>query len=812
MQKLRLRTGNIVKVLNNGQGKWVLMQIYPNTSLTVGIQDGTIALTDNLYLLEKYGLSFGTDNFDSNRFDQNPSIELRKILQALREDIFVNQLSQDFINLFFVFVYFVLDEQKYVDWVFKTSFINILHKVRGLTQPQIYVKENQQYYKEYIEEVKPYHTTIREYIVDYEGSDNVNGYTTDFDVPAYYDSALQIYRSPSGEFVQDAAALQQVQYKDWLLNYPYVIASIEVISGGSGYTVAPEVIVTGSAIGNEAVARALITNGVVSKIQVLYGGSNYITQPTITLTGGNGTGARAYARLANETVRKIKTTLVYDRLTYGTGVAEWTPNTAYTQGSLVAFDDVAYVVERDFTSGTSFIGNDLTFYPAENFSVANDRITAYYNPTVGMPGKDFSLLETGIVYPGVTVEGPLFTDAGGFDVGGFDASAFDGLSIDADGTFIISDSLLDTRITSSYTDSSLGTRPEDIIVDGGEYVDTYSSHAPEELIPGRVYDTLEMTVSTFATNAASASYSTWVSTTGFDIGSIVVANGGSGYTTNSNLGSVVSVTITGTTGVGATAEAVLDANGSVIAISMISSGIGYITMPNVVITGSNTSAATASVRLVQTDYDVFEYTVFKDMNDNYSYLRYDNSAITTLVANLTFASNTIVVANSSVLATPVPGAAIPGIVFIGGERITYYTKNDATNTLGQIRRGTAGTGAENHLIGETVVDASQLQLIPYSANYSEVVDANVDVSLVTTSGSVYTFAANVPYIKSVLWYNSGFAPTTLIAEPFVANTVANLITTEMSIDITTDDGYVSPTDGNGLYTSTKIQAVFLRTA
>ena len=82
----------------------------------------------------------------------------------------------------------------------------------------------------------------------------------------------------------------------------------------------------------------------------------------------------------------------------------------------------------------------------------------------------------------------------------------------------------------------------------------------------------------------------------------------------------------------------------------------------------------------------------------------------------------------------------------------------------------------------------------------------------TTSGSVYTFAANVPYIKSVLWYNSGTAPSTLIAEPFVANTVANLITTEMSIDITTDDGYVTPADGNGLYTSTKIQAIFIKQA
>ena len=813
MQKLRLRTGNIVKVLNNGQGKWVLIQVYPNTSLTVGIQDGTIALTDNLYLLEKYGLSFGTDNFDSNRFDQNPSVELRKILQALREDIFVNQLSQDFINLFFVFVYFVLDEQKYVDWVFKTSFINILHKVRGLIQPQIYVKENQQYYKEYIEEVKPYHTTIREYIVDYQGSDNVNGYTTDFDVPAYYDSTLQTYRSPSGEFVQDAAALQQVQYKDWLLNYPYIISSIEVTNGGTGYTVAPEVIVTGSAIGNEAVARALITNGVVSKIEVLYGGSNYITQPTITLTGGNGTGARAYARLANETVRKIKTTLVYDRLTYGTGVAEWTPNTAYTQGSIVAFDDVAYVVERDFTSGTSFIGNDLTFYPAENFSVANDRITAYYNPLSGMPGKDFSLLETGIAYPGVTVEGPLFTDAGGFDVGGFDASAFDGLSIDADGTFIISDSLLDTRITSSYTDSSLGTRPEDIIVDGGEYVDTYSSHAPEELIPGRVFDTLDLNIYTFATNAATTAYSSWVSSHGFDVSEVVIANSGRGYTTDPSLGEVISVTIAGTTGAGATVTPLLDANGSIVSISVISSGSQFTTVPNVIITGTNISPATASVRLEQSEYTTFEYRAFKDMNNNYSYLALSPSATTTLAVNLSLTANTITVANSAVLFTPSPNGAVPGVIFINGERITYYTKDDSTNILGQIRRGTAGTGAVAHTIGASITDGSQSQLVPYSDNYTYT--PNIDVSAETTSGIIYNFTANSTFIRSPLWFNSGSLPTKLSTETFVANATVDIILTESSVDITTEGSLIfdqSPTNGNGLYESTKIQAVFVRTA
>lgn len=804
MKKLKLKAQNIVKVLNNGQGKWTLVQVFPNITTTIGLESGTIALTQNLYKLDSYGMSFDTDNFDSRRFDQNPSLEIRKILEALRNDIFVNQLDQNFLDLFFVFVYYVLDEQKYVDWVFKTSFIDVLHKVKGLDQPQIYAKENQDYYRQYIEEVKPYHTTIREYVVDYEGVDNVNGYTTDFDLPSYFDGVLNMYRSPSGEFVQDTRALQEVQYSDWLSSYPYIIDTIEIASGGENYTAAPQVVITGSTIGNNAVARALISNGVVSKIEVLYGGSDYINQPVITLTGGNGTGARAYARLKNDVVRKLKTTLVYDRVTYGTSVLDWTPNTAYTQGSIVSYAGTAYVVDRSFTSGATFIGNDLTVYPAYNFNTANDRIQSYYDPESGLPGKNFGLLQVGVDYPGVTIEGPLFDEGGGFDVGGFDSSAFDALTLDEDGTFVISDSLLDTKITSSYTDTSLGLRPEDIIIDGGQYVDTYSSHAPEELVPGRVYDTLDLTVTTFATNAATTSYNDWVTTHAFEVVGVVVANAGAGYDAGS-----VQVTITGSTGNGATAQAVLDANGSVIGISVVTSGTQYTSIPTVTITGPNTSPATASVRLGQSNYGTFDYRMFKDMNDVVGYYRVDQGAMTTLAEDLTITANTIVVANSSVLATPNPVGGVPGVVFIGGERITYFAKNDTTNTLSQIRRSTAGTGAAAYPAGTVVTDVSTTQKVPLSDN--TVYTFTVDTDLVASSGQFVQFKSNTAYVRSKLWYDTGVAPAELISE-FAANTFANIVTTESSISITTDTGYSSPANGNGLYASSTVQSIFVRQA
>jgi hypothetical protein len=55
---------------------------------------------------------------------------------------------------------------------------------------------------------------------------------------------------------------------------------------------------------------------------------------------------------------------------------------------------------------------------------------------------------------------------------------------------------LDTIITSEFADDLIGQRPEDIIVDGGKFIDTYSSHAPEELVPGQVIDSLQMNVFT----------------------------------------------------------------------------------------------------------------------------------------------------------------------------------------------------------------------------------------------------------------------------------------------------------------------------
>ena len=72
------------------------------------------------------------------------------------------------------------------------------------------------------------------------------------------------------------------------------LGAISVINGGSGYTSAPTVTITGGG-GLGAVAVAAIANGQVVSITLTSFGAGYTSAPAVTLSGGAGTGATATA-------------------------------------------------------------------------------------------------------------------------------------------------------------------------------------------------------------------------------------------------------------------------------------------------------------------------------------------------------------------------------------------------------------------------------------------------------------------------------------------------------------------------------------
>jgi hypothetical protein len=506
----------LVKVSNAiGGGFNILTVLNDGSFQVVGIENGTIQLNTSLGNYADNALGFGNQGYATNRYDQNPNLEIRNIIYALKEDIFINELQGEFNNLFFVLVNFLFTEQKYVDWIFKTSFISATHDLRTLSQFPSYIRDNQTYYQSYIEEVKPYRTKIREYLLNYTGNDIYQSTVTDFDLPPYYDTTLKIFRGPSGEYIEtDSAIWQTYPYNQWYDNRKFTVGSILVETPGLGYNIPPLVtIVSGAGGGGGATATAYIDGdtGSVTHIVVDNPGAGYISTPTVVVNGSATIPATAYAVIKNSQVRSFDTALKFDRITYTSIVTEWAANTTYYKtvfgangrvisGNIVTHVDgagirSAYAVNANITTGNTFINSDYTVFAANAFTNANDRIVGYYQPSTTMPARDLNQLVPGVDYPGVQVQGAKFNETPLFG-GTFDLGTFDNISYDSDGNPMLSNESIDSIIQSNYTDAALGTRPEDINVDGGAYVDRYSSHAPEEMIPGILFDTLDMRVFT----------------------------------------------------------------------------------------------------------------------------------------------------------------------------------------------------------------------------------------------------------------------------------------------------------------------------
>ncbi len=82
-----------------------------------------------------------------------------------------------------------------------------------------------------------------------------------------------------------------------LVNFE-LVKSISVTAGGSGYTAAPTVTISGGG-GTGAKATAVIASNRVSAVYITDMGTGYTSAPTVTFSGGAGTGATATAVLTN---------------------------------------------------------------------------------------------------------------------------------------------------------------------------------------------------------------------------------------------------------------------------------------------------------------------------------------------------------------------------------------------------------------------------------------------------------------------------------------------------------------------------------
>ena len=276
LDKLALDIDKHVKVTSADTGGWKLFKKTATEWENVGTQNGAIKILTKLYDYSQDATGFaGQDNFDDNFFDQEPTLETRKILTALRDDLFINDLAVEYNTLFFTGLRKVLSEQTYVDWLFKTSFINAKNSVRQLDQRKTYTTGTDAWVESYINEVKPFHTKLREYTLGYQGTDTQDGMNTDFDNPPFYDTDTGKIRGLNVS--KDTAKLTQNPWQMWNDYHKKYVSSITVVSGGAGYTVAPTVTIAGGTTGSTGPFQILATSS-----QGTTSGSNGYYYPLFT--------------------------------------------------------------------------------------------------------------------------------------------------------------------------------------------------------------------------------------------------------------------------------------------------------------------------------------------------------------------------------------------------------------------------------------------------------------------------------------------------------------------------------------------------
>ena len=136
--------------------------------------------------------------------------------------------------------------------------LNVTNSVRQLDQRKNYTSGTDSWIESYINEVKPFHTKIREYKLGYTGTDTQDGIFTDFDNPTFYDSEKSKIRPLS--VLNDTGKLTEYPWQMWYDYHKKYVSSITISHGGTGYETAPTVLVLGGTVASTGPFQLLGTS------------------------------------------------------------------------------------------------------------------------------------------------------------------------------------------------------------------------------------------------------------------------------------------------------------------------------------------------------------------------------------------------------------------------------------------------------------------------------------------------------------------------------------------------------------------------
>lgn len=172
----------VIRVLNdNNLGS----AIYYSTEISGSYQwkkvykeKGTIKLLDNLWDTRQDN-GFDVEIFDSETFDNGPEVAFEVILNEITYKMLINEYKSLYLELWFTLIKYILSEQDNVDWIIKTSFIQLRLVSDGQINPGFFDDEDVEALVDYVNAYKPFHTKIRRTFNSKIYYDVVNAFTNE---------------------------------------------------------------------------------------------------------------------------------------------------------------------------------------------------------------------------------------------------------------------------------------------------------------------------------------------------------------------------------------------------------------------------------------------------------------------------------------------------------------------------------------------------------------------------------------------------------------------------------------------------------
>ena len=161
---------NIIRVLDDGTSRYEIYRGESTGWVLVQKENATIELSCKLWdgYLDCGGWDICTWA-GKIAWDKFPEFELFQIIDALRNDIFISEFKYAYNKLFFTMIDQALVDQVQIDWAFKTTYIQLKVNTNLAIKVNLYKPEVSDYIVDYIKDVKPYHTKLRDvfHVKDY---------------------------------------------------------------------------------------------------------------------------------------------------------------------------------------------------------------------------------------------------------------------------------------------------------------------------------------------------------------------------------------------------------------------------------------------------------------------------------------------------------------------------------------------------------------------------------------------------------------------------------------------------------------------